>query len=300
MKKVVVITFSMLLMVFTLSCGSTAVSETPMSSTSSVASLSYISSGFIESEVSLLEDPTSYKPTMLTNRFLTPPGTTTTKVEGEIGYVNIYLDKLKIFMDDGFDAIDVDVEVESDDSEYSFMLSYSVEGELFKIYYNYNEETDLYEGILIAGEITYDLIIEDNLKEEDNETKRNLVLTATNGDNWIKIDYENKTEDDESKENLEVTKFIEGEQSVVTIEIKQEEGSFKVSIEDGENQFDFKAETTDEGIHYKLDYIVDGIEGVAKIDETVDDDGNIIYSYKITEGEVSVTIEKEPPGQNKD
>ena len=230
---------------------------------------------------------------------LVKPETTKNKVEGEIGYVNLYLDKLKIFMNDGFDALDATVSDSSDNEAYETMFTYQVEGETYTIYYNYDEETDTYDGILIANEVTYDIVIDDNLKEEEGETKRNLVLTATNEGNSITIDYEEKTEDGESKQTLEVSKDIEGVQSEVMIEVKQEEGSFKVEIQDGENYYNFKAETTDEGMHYKLDYTVDGIEGTAKIDETVDEFGNYVYSYKITEGEVTTTVEKTPPGQDK-
>ena len=301
MKRILVISFGILLTFFIAACGSTAVSEVPMSNSTSVASLSYISSGFIEAEIDLEEDPATVSTMFLSNVMLDKPVTTTTKVEGEIGYVNIYLDKFKVFMDDGFDAIDIDTETESDNPDYDFMFTYTVEGEEYTIYYNYDEDTKESIGILISGDVTYDLVIKDNLKEEEGETKRNMELTATSGENWITIDYEDKTEEGESKSNLEVTKSINGKQSAVSVEIKQDdEGEFKVAIEDGENSYNFKAETTDEGTHYKLDYTVDGIEGTAKIDESVDDDGNFVYSYKITEGEVTVTVEKTPPGQDKD
>ena len=300
MKRGLVVFIGIFMILLFTACGSAAVSQAPMSSTASVASLSYISTGFIETE-SELEEPTTHNPIFLSNLLMDKPGTTTTKVEGEIGYVNIYLDKLKVFMNDGFEAFDVDEDTESDNDDYEFMISYTAEGSLFTIYYNQDLETNTYEGILITDEIIYDVVIEDNLKEEEDESKRNLILTATNGDDWITIDYEVKTDGDESKSNLEVTKFINGVQSLVTIEIKEDDdGSFKVSIQDGENSFDFKAETTDEGTHYKLDYTVDGIEGTAKIDETEDEDGNLVYSYKITEGEITSTVEKVPPGQDKD
>ena len=295
----IVIVLSMVMMFLISACGSTAVSETPMSNSTSVASLSYISSGFIDAELSTY-NPDSYNPTFLSTVLLDKPGTTTTKVEGEIGYVNIYLDKLKIFMDDGFDAIEVDQDVESDNPDYDFMFSYTVEEEDYIIYYNYDEEISTSEGILIVDEVTYNLQIEDNLKEgEGGESKRNLILTATNGDNWITIDYELKTDGDDTKQYLEVTRFIEGVESLVTIEIKADGDSFKVSIEDGDNSYDFKVEVSAEGTHYKLDYIVDGVDGTAKIYETVNEDGDFVYDYKITEGDVITTIEKTPPGQDK-
>lgn len=301
MKRISVIGIVIFMVLFIVACGSGAVSETPMASNTSVASLSYISSGFIDAEVALTEDDEdTYVPTMLSYAYLDKPETTTTKVEGEIGYVNIYLDKLKVFMDDGFEALDIQVQDESDKPEYETMFTYEVEDSTYQVYYNYDEETDTYEGILVADDVIYDLAIEDNLKEEEGETKRNLILTATNEGNSITIDYEEKTEDGESKSHLTVDKDIGGNQSQVMIEIKQEEGSFKVEIQDGENYYNFKAETTDEGMHYKLDYEVDGIEGTAKIDEVIDDEGNYVYSYKITEGEVTTTVEKTPPGKDKD
>ncbi|QMS84692.1 hypothetical protein [Candidatus Xianfuyuplasma coldseepsis] len=299
-KRISLIGFTTLIVLIIVACGTTAVSETPMATNTSVASLSYVSSGFIDAEVALNEeDETSYEPMFLSTINLVKPDTTTTKVEGEIGYVNIYLDKFKVFLEDGINSIDVDVQETSDNPDYEIMFTYDVEGESYTVYYNYDEENDSYEGVLIHGETTYELVIEDHLKEEEGETKRNLVLTATNEGNSITIDYEEKEEDGESKSLLTVDKDIDGVQAQVMVEMKQEEGSFKVEIQDGENYYNFKAETTDEGTHYKLDYIVDDIEGTAKIDETVDEDGNFIYSYKITEGDVTSTVEKTPPGQDK-
>lgn len=301
MKMSIKLSLTVIVTLLIVGCGSTSLSETPMSNTTSVAALSYISSGFIESEVALNEDPEAFFPIYLSNAHFTPPGTTTTKVEGEIGYVNIYLDKLKVFMDDGFDSISIDDDVASDNPEYDFMFSYSVEGELFKIYYNFNEETGVSEGILIANDVTYDLEIEDNLTESESlDTKRNIILNAVNGDNSITIDFEIKTDEDGSKEYLEVTKNIEGIESIVTIEIKDNEDTFKVSITDGDNSYDFKVETTDEVSHYKLNYIVDGVIGTAKITESVNEDGDLVYDYKITEGDITQDIKKDPPGQNKD
>lgn len=300
-KRILIFGFTIFMVLFIVACGTTAVSETPMATNTSVASLSYVSSGFIDAEVSLIEenDSTSYVPTFLSYTTLAKPGTTTTKVEGELGYVNIYLDKFKVFLEDGLNSIDVNIQETSDNPEYETMFTYVVEEDTYTVYYNYDEENDIYEGILVVDEITYDLEIEDHLNEEEGETKRNLVLTASNEGNSITIDYEEKMEDGESKSSLVVDKNIDGVQSQVTVEIKQEEGSFKVKIQDGENYYNFKAETTEEGTHYKLDYIVDGIEGTAKIDETVDTDGNFVYSYKITEGDVTTTVEKTPPGKDK-
>ncbi len=302
MRKAISMFVVFILSMLIMACGSTSVSETPMATNESVASLSYISTGFIEGEMSLLEeeDPDTGLPTQLTYLNYDKPGTTTTKVEGEIGYVNIYLDKMKLFMGEGVNSIDIVVQTESDNPDYEIMFTYTVEEVLYTIYYNYDEELDLYEGILILDDITFDLEIEDNLKEEEGETKRNLILTATNNENTIVIDYETKEEEGELKETLEVTKIIDGVESIITIELKEEENSFRVKIQDGNNEYDFKMETDDEGNHYKLDYTVDGIEGTARITETVDDDGNKVYSYRITEGEVTKDVEKVPPGKDKD
>ncbi len=301
LKRITIKGIMIFMVLITVACGTTAVSETPMATNTSVASLSYVSSGFIDGEIALNEEdiPTSYAPTFLSYTNLDKPGTTTTKVEGELGYVNIYLDKFKVFLEDGLNSIDVNVQETSDNPDFETMFTYEVEGDTYTVYYNYDEENDTYEGILIVGDTTYDLEIEDNLKEEDGESKQNLILTASNEGNSITIDYEEKIEDGESKSTLTVNKDIDGVQSQVMVEIKQEEGSFKVKIQDGENLYNFKAETTDEGMHYKLDYTVDGIEGTAKIDEVINEDGTYVYSYKITEGEVTSTVEKTPPGKDK-
>ena len=302
MKRVVLcIIFS--LIVFGISgCGSSAVSESPMSSETSVASLSYISAGFIEpAAVEENTETDAYQPTFLTTYRPAPPETTTS-FEGELEYINKYMNKLQVFMDNGFNAFNVEAETTSDNPEYEFVLSYVVEDVLYQVYYNAADEDGTITGIMIVNDVTYDVVIEDNLEEEEDETKRNLVLTATLDDDTITITYTHKVEGEEEKEELVVEEFLDGVLREITIEIKQEEDTFKVSIEDGENSYAFKVSEEDGTKHYKLDYEVDGIKGTALINETVDEDGNPIYRYKIKEGDVEKTVDKDPkakPDKNK-
>ena len=64
MKKVTLILFTIFIGFVLVACTSNAISETPMASNQDVATLSYISSGFIDAEVALLEeeDNSSIKP----------------------------------------------------------------------------------------------------------------------------------------------------------------------------------------------------------------------------------------------
>ena len=186
------------------------------------------------------------------------------------------MSKLQVFMDNGFNAFTVDSDTSSDNPDYEFLMSYFVEGELYKIYYNSENEEGLVLGVMVVGDTTYDLVIEDNLEEEDDETKRNLVIEATLGENTITITYTQKTEGNEEKEEIRVEKDIDGVESEIVIEIKQEDETFKVSIEDGVNSYQFRVSEDEEGKHYKLDYTVDGVKGMAIIKETVDEEGNTL------------------------
>lgn len=294
LQFVTVISFIVLLF----GCGSTAISEKPMAFDSSVASMSYISSGFVEAEIALTDSdsPDTYNTIYLSRTWTYDKPQTTTSFEGELDYINIYMDKLKIFMDDGFDSIQVENTNESDKDEYDYMFSYSVESESFIVYYNIDEDTLNVSGILISDGYEYDLEVTDNTETEDNETKQDLYLTATSGENSIEIHYRTIHEDNESKQKLSITKDINDVESELEIEIKEEaDTTFKVSIDDGVNSYGFKLNYTDEGIHYKLDYDIDGVKGFVLIRETTDENGEIVYTYQIHENGKVVDVEKEKP-----
>ena len=134
---------------------------------------------------------------------------------------------------------------------------------------------------------------EDEDEHEENETK--MVLTATNGENTIKITYKTETEANEQETKFEIEKDINGVETEIQLKISIEDDEYKLEIEDGFNHYEFKSEIEDDGIVYKLEYEVDGVEGEIKIYETTDLEGNVVYVYEINEGDFEIEVEKEEP-----
>ena len=70
----------------------------------------------------------------------------------------------------------------------------------------------------------------------------------------------------------------------------------KIDVKDGEDSYTFKQETEDEGeVEYKLTYNVDGVSGTVKITEYTNELGEVVYEYKISEGNRERDVERGRP-----
>lgn len=138
---------------------------------------------------------------------------------------------------------------------------------------------------------------EDEQEEPDevDEVETKMVLVATNGLDTIKITYKTEVEENESTIKFYVEKTIDGVEEKITLKISEEEGETKVKITDGEDEYSFKREVEDEGVVYMLQYEVDGVRGMVKITEVVDEEGNIVYDYFIQEAGREKHTEKQEP-----
>lgn len=336
MKRITVLLIAVFA-VFTLSACTDANQVTTLeelSSTESLASLSYLSGAFL----STTPDTQVDAPSGLT--FLSEEDTT--EVETEVDDINVYVDKLKVFMETGVQGFGNITSETSDNELYQYKMTVVVNEETFVLYYNVDPDTFEITGLFIMNGVEYDLTATNSLQdkeeldddsdddindESDNENEdqsddeidqedqesdtedesqeieQKMVLIATNGDDSIKITYKYEQEDDELTQKFELEKDIAGVTSELDLKISQEEDSFKVKIEEGENSYEIKRSSDDDedGTVYKLKYEVNGVEGEIKIIETTNDLGETVYIYQINEdGHNQKTVERHDPDDDDD
>lgn len=331
MKKLTVFLFT-LIAVFTLSaCGGTTdnntITEEALSSEESLATLSYLSTGFLT---------VSDSPTVATLQFLADHDTTV--IEDELDTVNVYFDRLKALIDNGVESFGSVTEEPSDNELYEYKLTFTVNEEVYVIYYNLDDVTGEMTGIIVINDVEYEFEVVDNMREykfeeeeknenrennanqnqngtdddvddevdteedddevdteeeddevdtedDEEETESKMMLIARNGEDTIKIMYKTEVEEDESTTKFDMEQTIAGVTKNVSLKISMEDDEYKVDIQDGQDSFTFKQETEEDGeVEYKLSYNVDGVSGTVKITETVDENGELVYEYKIKEG----------------
>lgn len=221
-----------------------------------------------------------------------------TDLEDELDRINVYVDKLKSFIEHGTEGFGSITEQESDRPEYEFMLKVIVEEEEYILYYNYDPDTGDSSGVFIMDGTEYEIDAEETVLEsisEEDESKTFLQLMVRNGSDMIIISYESKQEEGESKQIFSLKSSISNNVEIYEIELKTEEDEFVLTITEGENVFKFKYDTEDEEASYKLDYIIDGTRGKVRIVERTNEDGETFYIYRIQEGNQKVEIELEDP-----
>lgn len=299
--------------------------DTQVSSANSLATLSYVSTSMIDTSV---EDDS----VVSGFRYMSEEETEDeTEFESEIDEVNVYLDKLKVFIENGTSSLG-NIEVQESDHEiYNNKITFTINEEEYILYYNVNLLDGTIIGEFIIGSVTYeiegytnfddidDIDLEDedlddeedfddeedlddeeelddeeDLDEEEQEEK--MVLIAKNGDDIIQITYKVETEDGEYEAKFELEQTINGIYKEITMKIEQEEDEYKIEIKDGENSYTLKRELEDDNeIEYKLEYKVNGVEGEVKVTETLNEAGETVYVYEIEEEGKQVERENDKP-----
>ena len=246
------------------------------------------------------------------------------EINSELDQVNEYMDRLKEFMENGTDSFGNAVEGVSDNPLYTFMITFTVNEEEYVIYYNIDILTLEISGVLIIGDVEYVIEVtntladkyaldddddndeidddddEDSQEGNQDETEHKMILTAYNGDDFVKVIYKIETDEDETETKFTLISNIAGVEREVFMKISIEEDEYKITIEEDENEYTFKREIEDFETTYKLKYTVNGVEGEVKITETVNELGETVYEYKIKEGDISSTVEKDEPGHHSD
>jgi len=347
MKKVMITAFTLLTILTLSACGGTSdvipdPEVNPLSSEASLATLSYLSTGFLDGGTD---------PVVGTLGFLVDEDPTV--IEDELDEVNVYFDRLKAMIDNGVESFGSVVEEPSDNELYEYKLTFTVNEEVYVIYYNLDDVTGEMTGIIVIGDVEYTFEVVDNMREYeyeveekneykndtdnssngngkqnddeeddeidqesddelddelddevedeqddelDDETETKMMLIARNGDDYIKIMYKTETDEEEVSTKFDMEQSIGGVVKHISLKIEIEEDEYKVRVVDGENTYTFKQETEEDGvIEYKLEYEVDGVKGFVKIIETIDENGDVIYEYKIQEAGRARNVEREKP-----
>jgi len=206
-----------------------------------------------------------------------------TEIGTNIEEVNAYFDMLKVFLEET--PFDNSIVVEElIDEEYQSKLTFTSEGKEFAFYINLDEQ-DI-EGVLYIEDVMY--TVEGKQTEEETESK--LRLRATNGNNYVDVEYKNNSEDLETTQKYNIETSFDGVVTQKDIKVTMEDGSLKVTIEDLNAKYNLKKNSEDDEGTYKLDYTIDGETSRASIYEDVDMDGNPVYRYEIREANLTETI----------
>jgi len=318
MKKVILLTLTFIGVFMLGACSnSDDNSDTEiLSSEESLATLSYLSAGFMDFEST---------PTVNSSIAFLSVGNndSDTEIEEELDEVNIYIDRLKGLIDNGVDSFGSVAQEDSDNDLYEYKLTFTVNDEVYIIYYNIDAITYEMTGVIVIGEVEYDFEVVNNMHEyqyeyehqtgevnqddnsneesseddlEENESK--MILIARNGDDMIKIMYKTEIEDDEETIKFDMEQNIDGVEKEVKLKISSEADKYKIMIEDGDDRYTFKRDTENEEdgeVVYKLNYQVDGVTGMVKIKVITDTEGNVSYDYHITEAGKNKHIQKDKP-----
>mgnify|MGYP000877037857 CR=1 FL=1 len=322
MKKIILVTA----LLFTLGlagCSTDKIDDTTtnelsaLTSEESLVTLSYLSNSLLNTAPVTASSNVAF----LSNGF-------TTVIEGELDEVNVYMDRLRVFMDEGTEGFGSITTTESDNPLYDSKLVFTVNELNFIIYYTTDEITGDITGLIIVDGIEYVMeaytefsedpetgegvieedddeldgeeTTEDELDaEEPNEDSNNeeskMVMVATNGEDSIKVTYKSEKEDGEETlkfHMVETRAMIERE---IKLKIKSEDDSYKVTVEEDGNEYSFKRNIEEGKVIYSLKYDVDGVKGEVKINETTDENGNVSYQYRIRENGKDSEVEKGKP-----
>jgi len=287
---------------------------TGLTENESIATMSYLSSGFLN-----FTEPT-VDPVASGSIFLADDEDLV--IEEELEEVNQYMEQLKVFMQEGTDNFGRVTETESDLPEYEFKLEFVVQGEVYVIYYNVDAETGDYTGIIIINEVTYELeaaIVEEELEadldedeldtddldadldeDEDAELKQKFRLTARNGEDFVTITYKKEIEEGETTLKFSMYEYKNAVEREMEMKISHEDNEMKIKIEQDGNEFTFKRNVEDGETVYKLKYKVRETEGEVKIIETEDEFGEFHYQYQVKEQNKNRNFDMDEPGHHDD
>jgi hypothetical protein len=246
-------------------------------------------------------------------------------IETELDDVNVYFNQLKALIDSGIEsALTINEQVSTIEG-YDTQITYSIEDVTYTIYYTFVEElpADTDEdvvntssseateeeddddedkdedeqefklvGLMVIDGVSYELIGSNEM--EGSESKMWFETTDVNNTgNFVKVEIKNEN----NEQKFELHSLIDGNEQIAEIKFESEENETKAELEltkNGvESSYEFKKEVEDGETVYKFEYEIDGVEGEVKIIETLDENGNVVYTYKIKEEGKEKEIDKE-------
>lgn len=299
-----------------------------LSSEQSLATLSYLSGGFLslesESSTTVLAAPYGSLLTSSVGGVDESTGEPTTVAGENIDTISAYLDRFETFIENGTDSLaSVSVTV-SDNPEYAHMLSFVINEENYVLYYNTPDGGINLEGIMLVDEVEYAFTAVNELEDADELEDDDDEDNEDDSDDEEEVDDEQDTEEDlavrvqttadesESKMEFVATNgddFIEmtykteteDDESEVKIEMVKSiagvvtEVEMKISQEDDE----FKVEVQDGSDYLEFKRELDDGEFEFKLEYTLDGVSGEIKAKQVTDelGNVTYHYEIEEDGK---
>ena len=280
-----------------------------MSSKESLATLSYLSSGFLS-----LED----EPTLQTTKLSVQK---VAVVEDELEDVNKYVTLLKSFINNGPDAFASVEDQESDRPEYDYLLNMSVNDNEFKLYYNVNIESREINGIFIIDGVEYEIIASSNLDDFEDFDQVTTEEPATEEATTEEATTEEVTTGEVTTEDDVVTDETAGATGTSTLlsedydddddeaeELDDEDDEDEIDDEDenevkkemslvaknGEDtitiKYEFKLEDYEEKTEFEIIKNINGVESIIEVEIKIEEDE---YKLEILDGNNSYEFSME-------
>lgn len=218
--------------------------------------------------------------------------TSETEFEGKFDEYHQYFNTLKVFLEPDYFKNNAQL-VESDKEEFSSQLLFEADGVNYTLYMNVDEEE--VTGLLYVNSKVYDL--SGTFEEEEEEFS--LELYASSGENYINIEYDSEF-GSETEATYYIESMINGEYTEKEIKVSHEADEYKVVMENTTSSFELTYEFDDGQYIYKLSYEINDQEGEVLITETINEFGETIYHYNVTEGDISKEIDREKPSFDED
>jgi len=209
------------------------------------------------------------------------------EIDNELDHVNLYFDKFKSLMNDENLTTSLNLK-RSSISSYEYQLNFEAYNLSYQLHFNFNDG-DI-NGLLKSNNGDYTI----NGAFVQQGENSSFTIKAQSGSNYIELIRDEKNEDSESKLELRINERINTRLSNKEVVIKTEESEEVITVNENGNSYKIKAQVNEE-YQYRLEYQFNGINGVLEINESVDDEGNQSYSYRITENGKSKLIIKGKP-----
>jgi len=218
--------------------------------------------------------------------------TNETEFESRFDEYHQYFHMLKVFLEPDYFKNAASI-VESDKEGYGSKLIFESDDVAYTLYMNV--EDDEVTGLLYVNKNEYTL--SGTFEEEEDEFS--LELYASSGENYIDIRYDSEF-GTETESTYYIESMINGMYEEKEIKVSHEEDEYKVEMEKTDSSFELKYEFDDGQYVYKLIYEINDQEGEVLITETVNELGEIVYQYRIKEGDISREIDREKPSFDED
>ncbi len=285
--------------------------EIELSGSQSLGFSTFLASGFLDTtpdiEGMALNEKNNVNVVFLTSTTETSDGF---QIDSEIEEVNIYFNKLKVFMEKGYDSA-IDVKQSASTKEgYDFEVTYTVDDVSYVIYYSFVD--DLTDDTDTTNLNNMSSTTENN-NEDDDDNDEDVDKEEDDDKDEVDLDdkeefklrglliidgveYElvgaNEIEENETKTWFKTADFNKKE-NYVRVQIKEESGTQKFEIEtriDGvENKSQIKFHEEDDETKVELRLKSDEEESVYNFKKEIED-GKTMYKFEYKIGEVKGNV----------